>query len=230
MKKSVNQRFYANLSGVSIIVMAIVAGLAMGLVFAPVLKMDLETFSTQLPEFKSSLLYGILGWVVILICDLLATWGLFMYYFPKNNSKTLAMGAFRLIYSIILGVAIVQLGRALASSSVEESYSLIHSFEGIWQFGLIFFGVHLLYLARLVCEKRTIMRILGGLLFIAGIGYFGSNIADLFIVDYEAIRPDVEGVFIIPMIFGEIGLAFWLLVKGGKGITAQKPLCVSESC
>lgn len=230
MKKLLNQRFNAVLSGVSIIVMAIAAGLAMGLVFAPVLKMDLESFTTHLPEFKSSLLYGSVGWVVILICDLLATWGLFMYYYPKNNSKSLAMGAFRLIYSVILGVAIVQLIRALASSSVEESYSLIHSFEGIWQFGLIFFGVHLLYLARLVCEKRTIMRVFGGLLFIAGIGYFGSNIADLFIVDYEAMRPDVEAVFIIPMVFGEIGLAFWLLVKGGRGVTVQEPQCVSESC
>ena len=222
MKKSVNQRFYAILSGVSIIIMAVAAGLAMGLVFAPVLKMDLETFSAQLPVFKSSLLYGILGWVIILICDLLATWGLFKYYFPKNKSKSAVMGVFRLIYSVILGVAIVQLMRALAANTEEESYSFIHSFEVIWQFGLIFFGVHLLYLARLVCENRTVMRIIAGLLFMAGIGYFGSNIADLFIGNYEEIRPNIEAVFILPMVVGELGLAIWLLIKGGKTSIVQK--------
>ena len=97
-----------------------------------------------------------------------------------------------------------------------ESYEYLQSFQSIWQFGLIIFGGHLLYLAPLVWEKGTLLKVISVTIFIAGIGYVVSNTLDLFIADYEQMRSSVEAVFILPMVLGELGLAIWLLAAGGK--------------
>lgn len=56
------------------------------------------------------------------------------------------------------------------------------------------------------------------MLFIAGVGYISSNIADLFVPHYEDLRAKFEAPFIIPMIFGELGLALWFIIKGRAAI------------
>lgn len=222
MKKTKKYRKFAVISGISIVIMTVVAALIMGMVYVPVFDMNVKQFSEQLPLMNSHLLFGLIGWIVILVCDLLATWGLYKFYLMKNKLKSQVMGFFRLVYSVILMIAIFQLANAVISSSeAEESYSFIISFQSIWQFGLIFFGVHLLYLAGLVWEKKTSLRVIGILLFAAGIGYVVSNIADLFVPNYEQIRSNAEAVFILPMVLGEFGLAIWLLIKGGR-ISAQE--------
>lgn len=133
------------------------------------------------------------------------------------------MGLLRFIYSVILAIAIYQLiGAYLNINQVEKTVELLHSFESIWQFGLIVFGFHLMLLSGLVCEKKIIKKVLAILLLIAGIGYTVSNTLDLFIENYEDFRFNVELAFIIPMIFGELGLAIWLLTKGGKNVNLSE--------
>ncbi|MCB9234142.1 MAG: DUF4386 domain-containing protein [Bacteroidia bacterium] len=214
-------RKVALLTGSAIVIMAVVAGLTMGLVFTPIFELNSDSFSTQFSGMKSAFQLGILGWLVILICDLVASWGLFRVWEGKNRKKSMAMAAFRLIYSLILLVAIGHLVLALVNFTQTtpdygQIWEQILDFQSIWQFGLILFGVHLLLLAPLVFEKGFVLKAISILLFIAGIGYVASNTADLFIADYEEIRFKVEAVFMAPMVLGELGLAIWLLVKGGK--------------
>ncbi|MCB0430691.1 MAG: DUF4386 domain-containing protein [Flavobacteriales bacterium] len=232
MKSTMNQKQLSRLTGIALVVMAVAAAMSMGMVFAPVFEMTPDQFAQHLPRLKMPLFFGILGWVVILMCDLFVSWGLYELYAVKDEGKSKAMGLFRLIYSLILMMGIVQLIRAVAlpSGDADTTYDLIQSFQSIWQFGLIVFGVHLLLLAGLVCEKKTILQIIGMLLFVAGIGYVVSNMADLFIADYESIRSRVEAVFVLPMILGELGLAVWLLVRGGREVSFPKKQCVSGSC
>lgn len=230
MKKTMNRRKYVIWTGVSLVVMTIVAGIAMGAIYAPVFNMDKATFTEQFPELKNALLFGTFGWIIILACDLIVSWGLYQFYKSKNARKAMIMGLLRLFYSLILLVGIIQLVRAsVFSIEAEETYVLVHDFQSIWHFGLIVFGVHLLYLAPLVCEKHTIKMVISGALFFAGIGYVLSNTMDFFIDDYELIRPKVEAVFILPMIFGELALAIWLLVKGGKEPSLKEKQYVFES-
>lgn len=231
MKKTINQRQLSKLTGISLVVMTIAAGVSMGMVYMPVFEMGETQFAEQLPEIRIPLIFGILGWLVILICDFLVSWGLYKIYERKDKTKSKIMGILRLIYSLILMGAIFQLIRAtFVTSGAEEVYRLLQNFQSIWQFGLIIFGMHLLYLAALVCEKKTIRQAISVLLFIAGIGYVLSNTADLFIVNYEEMRSSVEAIFILPMILGELGLAIWLLIKGGKEAKIMTRQCVSEFC
>lgn len=230
MKNTINQRQLAIISGISIIVMTMVAALIMGGVYAEVFKMDLEQFKQQSLALKTPLILGAWGWIAILICDLVVSWSLYRYFLKKNQKKSMIMGALRLLYSFILMVGIVQLVRAVFINQPQDVYQLLHQFQTIWQMGLIVFGVHLIYLANLFCKKRTIQQVISILLFVAGIGYMISNIADLLIDDYETIRSKVEAVFILPMILGEFGLAIWMLAKGGKEVTFLEKQCVSEFC
>lgn len=228
-------RQFAILTGTSIVLMTLVAGIIMGGVFAPLFELRIEEFTAQVPSMKSNYLLGILGWIIILITDILASWGLYKFYFKKNANNALIMGLLRLVYSGILLVGIVQLIRSYyvlqeTNPDLERAYDLLFSFQAIWQFGLIIFGMHLLYLSKLVYKKRSIRQIISALLFISGIGYFGSNTADLIIANYEKFRAQLEAYFILPMILGEFGLAIWLLIKGGKPMKLIQTQCVSGSC
>ncbi len=227
---SMNNRQIALFSGTSIVIMAIAAGVAMGLVFTPLFDMTLEQFKTQESISASLLVDGIIAWVIILICDVLASWGLYRFYAEKNRFKSMLMGSFRLVYSFILLLAIVQLIRAvMAWDEPDQAFALIRQFQFIWQFGLILFGVHLLYLSGLVCEKNIVLKVIAVLLLLAGVGYVASNIANLVVDNYAVYRPKVELPFIIPMIFGELGLAIWLMARGGKRASDQQKPTASVS-
>ena len=229
MKESVNQRHFALVTGLALVAMTIVAGLIMGTIYAPIFAMDSKEFVNQYATLKSLLTFGIFGWVVILICDIAVSWGLYKFYSSCNIKKSLLMGALRMMYSIILLIAIIQLVRAnMISNDAGKTFGFIRDFESIWQFGLIVFGIHLLYLAPLVWEKRFVKMAISVALFIAGVGYVLSNTLDLFILDDEQMRSNVEAVFILPMIFGELGLAIWLLIKGGKDSILAEKQFVSE--
>ena len=235
MKNRMTLRKIAVITGLSMVVMTAVAGFTMGGIFTELFEMSKPEFTKEISNLKENFLHGILGWIAILISDVIVSWGVYRFYAEENQGKALVTGILRLIYSMILIVAIVQLIRSyfvLSGSSIDfnNAYTLLFSFQSIWQFGLIFFGLHLLYLARLVCKKRTIRQVIAAMLFLAGLGYVGSNIADLFIVDYEQIRPQVEMYFILPMVLGEFSLAIWLLVKGGRKTKAVKTQCASGFC
>lgn len=226
MKETVNRRKWAVITGLSLVLMTIIAGAIMGGIYAPIFSLDFEEFS-KTPLNEITWIIGLFGWVMILILDILVSWGLYRFYYEDHKKKAALTATFRIIYSIILFVGIVKLFNSVVALSVEDLYHSLISFQSIWQFGLIVFGFHLLTLAPLVCKKRTIQVVLSALLFVAGIGYVLSNTLDLFIQDYELIRAQVEAVFIVPMVVGEFGLAIWLLVKGGRKVTSKEKQFVS---
>ncbi|MCB0760053.1 MAG: DUF4386 domain-containing protein [Flavobacteriales bacterium] len=219
-------RKMALLSGISIVLMALVAGATMGGLFDSLFTMDYKELDHAVLQQSSAYLLGVLGWCIILICDLIASWGLYRFYMGSHKMRASVMGIMRLAYSTVLAVAIVPLVQILFNMEGGTNsmfiFEKLHQFEQTWHAGLILFGVHLLLLARLVWNSSVVLKTLSVLLFLAGTGYFISNVADLFIADYEHYRADVEMGFLLPMILGELGLAIWLLAKGGKEIIAEK--------
>ena len=216
MNTTTDKRRYALLIGISLVVMTIVAGGVFGGIYEPILKLTPNEFADAFDDFKGKQLIGLIGWGIILITDLLVSWGLYRYYQDKKPSRALIMGLLRLVYSIILGIAIFQLLRAEQESDPNVVFNHLLSFQNIWQLGLFVFGLHLLALSPLVCGKHWVKKVLSFFLLMAGIGYVLSNTLNFVIVDYDQIRASVELMFIPSMILGELGLAIWLLVKGGK--------------
>lgn len=219
MKIHISTQRIAFMTGFSLILMTVVAGMTMGLVFNDLLTTDLDEFKMALQGVETSFKWGLVGWFLILGLDLFVSWGVYRLYKEKNSSTAILSGTLRLVYSIILGIAIFQLVKVSSLMAHSEKNLLIifdalHNFYAIWHVGLIVFGLHLLFLAKLVCEKKVILRIISLFLLLAGIGYVLSNTAALWIENYEDIRMNVELVFILPMIFGELGWGLWLMIKG----------------
>lgn len=205
------------------ILMTIIAGIAMGLIYAPLFEMSTTNFVSDFNSFSELLPFGFILWSLILILDYTVSFSLCKFYADENARLAKWMAAFRLLYSLILTVAVYFLfqGTYLAVDAASAHLS-IKMFYVVWKFGLIVFGFHLILLSMLVWSKRAILKVLSIMILIAGLGYILTNCAEFILNNYAGIRGQVESIFVFPMVFGEFGLAIYLLVKGGKEKQTRK--------
>lgn len=220
----------ALLIGISLIIMALSAFFAYGYVFSSMVIEDnpYETVSNihqSLPLFN----YGLIGWGIIILTDLLVTIGI--YYYLKPFHKTLAMisSIIRLIYTIILTIAVynlVQVSHLLSGISISTTVynqnhmtkiiDFITNFDTIWSFGLILFGVHLITIGLATLKTVHVPKLLSILLLIAGISYFILNTLIQVSSGIDSFLLILEYVLVLPMTLGELGFAIWLVVRGHK--------------
>jgi hypothetical protein len=84
----------------------------------------------------------------------------------------------------------------------------LSAFKSQWNFGLIFFGIHLLLLGYLVFRSDYIPSILAVLLVIAGFGYLLTSLNPyLFHTNLD---------FAQYTFYGELIFMLWLLIKGSR--------------
>lgn len=216
MKKNKN---IAKLTGYSLLLMAVVAGFSFGFALPKIfetakLEVVQNNLNSNLPLYKNMLL----GNLIILLLDIVVAWSLCLFF--KNDNKKLAMYSFalRIIYTVLFGIATYYL--AINFIHPSESTSIIidnyNSFQKIWSIGLIVFGLHLLVVGILMKLHKLIPRILWYLTLIAGASY-------ILIHGIKTISPQsaeltnlLNIILGLPMALGELGLAFWLIVKGAK--------------
>lgn len=210
-------RSAALLIGASLIVMAIVAAFS-----APVMEKiyipgnpGVTAFNTT-SEYKR-FNYSITGWLIIFLLDVLLSGAIYSYYKQEKYRLSITSGLLRILYSLFLGIAIIRLLQLSKSSPEMTIYQHLQNFHDIWGWGLIAFGFHLITLGMLFNSHRKWLNItINTLLISAGAGYLIIYIGILFVPDPPAFKAKVTPVFLIPMIFGEIFFAFWMLIKGGK--------------
>jgi hypothetical protein len=90
----------------------------------------------------------------------------------------------------------------------------LDSFNYTWLIGLIFFGLHLLLLGYLIIKSGFIPKIIGVLLFVAGIGYLVDSFAFFLYPSYESVKDIFQMIVILPGVIGEFSFTIWLLIKG----------------
>ena len=216
--KSLNK--FAIIAGVSLLLMAITAGFSFGYAHSQIVQPDdANTTLQNLLNAKGLFQAEILGWCLILILDVIVAWAL--YHFFKNVNKSIsALTAWvRIIYSIILGMAIGQLMHILSllketnETTAQVVMDHFQNFEYIWTLGLIAFGFHLIGLGYLALKSK--LRFWGILLIIAGISYSLVCTLKQF-PSLESLAANLEMALSIPMTVGELGFALWLIVKGAK--------------
>lgn len=215
----------ALVAGISILLMAVIAGVLMGTLFNNLFSLQGGDLWQALKSSEQSFRWGIVSWIAILLCDILAAWGLGVFYTPVNRQLSQLTAWLRLVYAAILATAIsflvlaLQMVAGYANPTKELITSLetyLGGFQQVWSFGLIIFGFHLIGLANLVYKHKILHKIFTILLFIAGIGYLITNLGNLLLANYADYKPTLEAIFMLPMILGEVGLAIWLVAKGGK--------------
>ncbi|MFE7374012.1 DUF4386 domain-containing protein [Bacillus cereus] len=217
------ERKYPLFAGTSLLVMAFIAFFSYGFVHGNLVvqgdaSATLHNIQTSNALFKAE----IFGWIIIFITDILAAWALYFFLKPIHASISLLAAWLRLMYTAILGGAIFNLILALLLSkntiANPEAYTMLflNAFEYIWSVGLIIFGLHLFALGYVVFLSKQIPKFISILLFIAAIGYMLIHVMNTMFPQYDTMISIIQVLFQLPMIAGELGLAIWLLLKGGK--------------
>ena len=217
--QKISSRKLAITIGLALLFMALLAGLSV-----PILNKVLSTTSplttfTQIGANKSSFLGALFGWIGIFLLDLLVAWGVWKYYKEDDKQKAKTSGILRLIYSILLGVAILQLFKSYSAGTALVAHQSLTNFFTLWNVGLIVFGIHLMVLAFLYkadTEKKWLTIALSIALFLGGLGYVLQYATYFLFPQQLIISTTIESLFIVFMILGELGYAVWMLFKGGR--------------
>lgn len=232
MKKpfiSKNHKQSAIVSGFAIVIMAIAAVVANDVTIRSLIVEDSATETlTHILSSKTKFNIGVISWIVILICDLIVAWGLYLFFEPVSKNLSMLAAWFRLAYVAMLAVSILNLIYAqviilpIDSSSVEGSGQVannlmfyLDAFDTMWAISLIVFGIHILLIGYLAFKSEHVPKILGILMMIAFIGYTIPKISNLLFPGYKDFMRSIEAVFLIPML-SEVALGIWLLVIGFK--------------
>ncbi|WP_307395990.1 DUF4386 domain-containing protein [Bacillus horti] len=225
-----SQRKVAIVAGSALMVMVVAAAFSFGFAHTQLFvagdgEATFHNLISQSGLFKAE----IFGWIIILVSDIVVACACYILLKPVSKHLSLLGAGFRLTYSAILGIAIMNLLLALLvanSADYVASFTTaqlgaqvlfyFHAFESIWSVGLLIFGGHLLILGLLAFKADGIPNWIAILLLFAAGGYVVLHSFELFFNEYEAILSMLNTVLVVPMTVGELSFGLWLLFKGGK--------------
>jgi len=213
----------AIIAGVGLLIMVIAAPFAELFVFPKLVVPGNATDTAKnIIANKTLFVSGIFGYLVTFICDLLVALALYVLLRPVNEYLSLVTAWFRLVYTVIALVALLNLVtvfRLLNTSAYltvfqpdqlrAQAMLSLDAFRYQWYFGLLFFAIHLGLLGYLVIKSNYIPSILGVLLIIAGLGYMLTTLKPY-------LFPDIHLDFAKYTFYGELIFMLWLLIKGSR--------------
>ncbi|OJV65135.1 MAG: hypothetical protein BGO41_00815 [Clostridiales bacterium 38-18] len=229
----------ARLTGISLILMALISFFAYGYAHSSLIVTgDAEATLSNLSASKGLFTGEIIGWGFIWLTDLIVTWGLCTYFKPINKNhrasspqilpqtrlwlkKNLSMVAagFRLVYTVMLGIGILSLisaSRMIDGGNSADIMAKINQFDQIWSLGLILFGVHLFLTGLLALKSVGLPKLISYLVLIAGVSYTLVHMLYNFTPNLTDMTQTLEMILMLPMAIGELSLAAWLLIKGAS--------------
>lgn len=172
---------------------------------------------------------GILSFIIMVIFDVVLAWALYVLLKPVHQELSLLSGWLRLVNATIFGIAlyhlfsVLQLLSGAAYLGTFETGQLhaqvmlsLGSFNNIWLIGLVFFGIHLIFLGYLIIKSGYIPKVLGFLLIIAAVGYLIDSFANFLMPNYVDYKDVFALVVVVPGVIGELAFTIWLLWKGVK--------------
>ncbi|WP_224488757.1 DUF4386 domain-containing protein [Robertkochia flava] len=174
----------------------------------------LESLKTQplltVQEADLTVRLGILAFLITAVFDVVVAWALHLLY--RSHPLTGLSTLFRMMHAAIMGVAVFSLPEVLTSADPSFILQQINQFNTIWLIGLFFFGIHLILLAFIIKSPRFIALFL----LLAGIMYMSDTVAHFMIPGYDQYSYLFLLLVAVPSLIGEMSLAVWLIIKGGK--------------
>jgi hypothetical protein len=183
---------------------------------------------------ESLLRAGIACWLIVLIADTLAGWGLYYFFRPFNSSLSFLALCFRLLFVAVLAtnilnwLHILQLLqgsdylKVLDKSELEAQVTLYYE---AYKFGsnvaFVFFGVHIGVVGLLILRSGYVHRMIGALLTLACAGYLINSFCSILSPRYASNETAFWLTVALPAVISEFSLTVWLLVKGGKVWTSR---------
>ncbi|MDF1699336.1 MAG: DUF4386 domain-containing protein [Saprospiraceae bacterium] len=223
-EKPYNLNLIARIGGIGYLVI-FASGIYANFVVLESMKVSGDKMATfqNLVNDQNSFFVGIASFIVMVLADLILTWSLFALFKVNNYKKSATAAWFRLINVVFFGAALIHLFEVAQLTSttelLEQNTKLLANqvdlalkeFNRIWLIGLLFFGVHLILLARLMFKHIHIPKFIPTLLIIAGFGYLADSALQLTYSGYNQIKDVSTMLVVLPGIVGELALTFWLL-------------------
>jgi hypothetical protein len=216
------RRSIAIATGISFCMIAIFALLGYGFFFSKFYIPGNASATTEIIRHDPWMLrWFIFFFLIALVFDLVVAWLLY-HYFKQTSEIIASLCAWsRLVYTAIFGAAFLPLLMALRAieqidTPPDSVLFYLNSFDSMWSLALIICGLHLLILGWLTRKRREVPRIWSAITLLAGCLYCIHHSLNLLWFNYGTIKNLVEQMISLPMALGELGLAGWLIVKGGK--------------
>ena len=144
------------------------------------------------------------------IASLIVAGALLALFEPVNRSVSTMAALFRVTYTAVFLVAIIQLVVALGLlDDPDQAMRAIDAYNTVWLVGLIFFGIHLMLIGYLAYRSGYMAKVFGILLVVAGLGYLADGFGTVLIPNYSINIAQFTFV-------GEAALMFWLLIRGTR--------------
>lgn len=212
-------RVHAVLTGVSLIIMGVVAGYYIGYNLPLFYNVTGIELGNQLVGYKEVLL----GLVITIILDFIVSYTFYKFFAPTDIYLSKISGVIRLIYSIIFSIAAYFLFENLAPQSLTDFQiqQNFYWFQTVWVFGLSLFGIHIILLGVLSKKHGGVPKWLWITTLIAGFSYTIVSVLKLIYPGSSSVEA-IEMILALPMAFGELSVAIWLLIKGGTKLKVTK--------
>jgi hypothetical protein len=170
---------------------------------------------------------GIASDLIMLTFDVVVALALYVLLKPVHKSLALLAAWFRLVHATIYGITLLALFFVLQLLSgadyvtvfgADQLHALVLLFLNAhgtgYRIGLVFFGVHCVFLGYLVFKSGYLPRILGVLLICASLGYLIDSFANFLLPNYANYEAIFLLIVAVPAIIAELSLSLWLLLKG----------------
>ena len=173
---------------------------------------------------------GLVAFLAVFVLDVVIAWALHIVFRDTNRDLSLVTAWFRLVYTVLLGVALVFFFQvlqllsgadyvaALGSDQVNAQVMIaLESFNATWLVGLAAFGLHLVLLGVLIIRSGLASRWMAYLLMLAGGAYVLDTVANATLANYADLASAFLVVVALPSVIGEgwlgkpVRRAGWLL-------------------
>ena len=161
---------------------------------------------------------GILGDIIVLLCELVLT--VMLYRIFKPASETLALIAtyarFAMIGVMAINIIFGVLPLYLVSLSTPMPEMVLALFEAkqvgvyVWQ---LFFSLHLLAIGTMILRSGLFPRVLGWMMGIGALGYLLEGLSKLTYFENAVLSWAIVGLLVV-VTLGELAFAIWLIAKG----------------
>jgi hypothetical protein len=216
--------FYSKVTGVGLVLMAVLAGFANGVVLNRlVVENDAAKTATNLAENDMLLRAGLVCLMIVLLLDVVVAWAMYTLFKPISLNLSLLAAWLRLLYTAIFGASlyhlavIIELFNQDPFPPAELVLLLMNSFNNGWLISLLFFALHLFILGYLIIRSSGyVPKLIGYFLVLAATACAVDSLAHFLLWNVA----DYENILLVIVTAcgaaGELSLALWLLVKGVK--------------
>ena len=180
-------------------------------------------------EYPLTFRIGISSWFLVIICDIIVAWGIYILFRSTNKELALLTAWLRIIFASIYAIGFLQLFELSTlihdnvfidsfsqSQLVTQTMLSMKHYNSYVNLSFLFFGIHIGLLSYLILKSNFISKPIGYALAIACIGYLINSFGCFLSQDF-ANNQYLFVVFVaIPAIISELSLTIFLIVKNKK--------------